>query len=103
MIKIRNVISPASAVILIQVPKQGISPDIFSILSDMTERTVSQLVIIQESTKNGQLQEEIVLPDYICSPDGFRCIWLRGNITKIPGFIFKQKKSEFPCIKWDVR
>ena len=93
-IKIGNVISPASEVVFIKIPERGISGDIFSVLSDVNKRTISQLIIHQEH-ENGYARvdgrEEVVIPDELCNMEGIQTIWMRGNIRKIPGWIFKEK------------
>ena len=47
-IKIGEVISPASEVAVIPIPKKGISKDQFSVLADRNKGKISQLIIHQE-------------------------------------------------------
>ena len=93
-IKIGDIISPASEVILILVPTKAISPNIYSVLSNRKDETISPLLISQERAASFlHPQAEIVIPNDVCRMDGLRCIWLRGNITKIPGFIFDKSRN----------
>ena len=48
-IKIGTVISPASEVVVIKIPRRGISRDIFRVVSSGNKRKISQLIIHQES------------------------------------------------------
>ena len=96
-IKLSAVISPASEVIVIQIPSRGISPAIFSVLSSGNKRKISQLIIHQEpeesySYRDGR--EEVVIPDELCNVEGIRSICLRGNILKVPNWVFKETSLE---------
>ena len=96
-IKIGNVISLGSEVVVIKVPKRGISADIFCVLSDANIRQISQLIIHQEHQNSYSDEagcEEVIIPDELCRAEGIRSISLRGNLLKIPGWIFQEKNLE---------
>ena len=96
-IKIGHVISPASEVVVIKIPKRELvgDRDRFGVLSSGNK--ISQLIIHQES-KEGWCRKEIrdpfSLPDQLYSVNGLRTIWIRGHIFTIPSWIFKEKGLE---------
>ena len=96
-IRIGNVISPTSEFIVIKIPKRRISSDIFSVLSNRNKRNISQLIIHQESEKSYSGEdgrEEVIIPDKLCTVEGIKAIWIRGNILNVPSWIFKQRHLE---------
>ena len=93
-IKIGEVITPASEVVIIKIPKHGISADIFTVLSDTNAKRFSQVIIHQEpedSFSFSDEREEVIIPDNLYRLSRLKSIWMRGNIIKIPRWIFKQK------------
>ena len=103
-IQIGSVLSPASEVLVIGVPKRGISMDIFSLLSGGNNRKISQLIIHQDThagyadsysdKKQGPLEdyrEELVIPDNISIREGIRSLHICGKLLTIPNWLFKQK------------
>ena len=86
-IKFGDSISPASAVVVIGVPRQETCTDIFRVLSSDNKGQLSQLIIHQEPQEGllNDNRQEIVIPDDILyEKEDIRCIMLRGNIQTIP-------------------
>ena len=91
-IKIDNVISPASKVLLIGVPQRGVAPDIFSNLSDeIKNRKISQLIIHQESADTDTDIRDIVhIPIDLAGLDTLESVFLRGNIYNCPYWVYSK-------------
>ena len=92
-IKVGDVISPASEVVVIKIPRYKIDPDIFSVLSDGNKQKIWHLLIHQEphsSKSDEDGYEEVVIPDNICPAEGIRSICLRGKVVKVPTWTFTQ-------------
>ena len=90
-IKTGTVISPASEVLLIGVPKHGISNRLFSVLSNKRIRKFSQLIIRQETDYllSAEL-DAVILPD-VCDTEALKCLCVEGNVPVLPSWIWKQK------------
>lgn len=89
-IKIGDLIVPASEVIVIEVPNSGVPNDIFAALSDLNNGKISHIIIHQNQGPYGT-DAPFTIPDDIYRTEGIRSVWIAGNVTQIPKWIFKQK------------